>query len=121
MVASWPGTIPQSPLVDTWEEVPKNEMISSSVDSGEAPSRMRGTGIFWMCQGEFHFSNAAQYTAFWNFWINDLKKGSLPFTWNHPFTGVSYTWKLDPNAGPPNFRSLAQDKHRATLSFIRLP
>lgn len=120
-VPSWPLTLPQSPLVDSWEESPQAELIIGSVDSGDPPIRGRGTGIYWAAKGEWHFSNLAQYSAFWTFYNVTVKRGLLAFSWTHPVLGGTYVWKFDPTAGSPVLRALAQDKHRATLSFIRYP
>jgi hypothetical protein len=44
-------------------------------------------------QGVIKLLSSSDCDAIWDFYDNDCAFGSLPFTWTHPRTGVSGTFK----------------------------
>lgn len=62
----------------------------------------------------------AQVLAFNSFYESTLADGTLPFTWPHPITKVSYTWMFDPQDAP-TFERYAPRFQRVSFNLIRLP
>ena len=85
---TWPSSLPQDLLVSEFNDTVKDPIIRTSVDAGPDKIRRRFTAVPEYIQGKIILS-ASQYNTFISFWENDIKHGSLAFTWKHPITGES--------------------------------
>lgn len=118
MTAAWPGTIPQKPLVGFTEQRQRN-VVAFVPDVGTPKISRRSTSVTVNCQAAF-FMTDAELANFNTFYETTLADGTLPFTWNHPRTGVSYTWFF---AGDdtPTIEGVTYNINRVTCKLSRLP
>jgi len=119
MTAVWPSTIPQGPIYGGFTEVRQRNLASFQPDVGPPNARRRSTavGVNTACVFQFSDSDLATFNTFFE---TTLVDGSLPFTWLHPITGVSYTWIFAVDEAP-QIEILDFNQHQVSCSLIRLP
>jgi len=110
-MATWPVTIPQLPLEAGYAETPPDLVIRSQVDQGPAKVRLRYTS------GPRTFKFAVEMTktelaTFDSFFTSDCTYGTTSFTWTHPRTGSSATFRF---VGVPQYSNAEGDN--ITVSF----
>lgn len=103
-MAAYPGTLPQFMLYPV-NRGRNNARLVTSFDAGAPKVRRRFTNVpdfFNTRVGPF---SQAQETAFWTWWIDDLKEGALSFTWKDPLGLTSLEVMFDPERQqePPEF------------------
>ena len=86
-MATWPETLPQSPLVDGFSSTKADGRLRSSMDAGPDKVRRRFTAVPKILTCSFYMT-AAQRTSFWTFFDDTLIEGSLKYDWAHPITKV---------------------------------
>ena len=79
----------------------------------------RSTAVGVKTQMSFRMTNA-QVLTFNTFYETTLVDGTLPFTWPHPITKVSYDWMFDPQEAP-RFERYAPRFQRVSFTALRLP
>jgi len=89
-IAVWPVTLPQTPLLDGLSNTRETSVRTFKPDVGRPIRSSASTKSYEVFSITMRFDEA-QYTIFWAFWETDLQHGLLPFTFKHPFTGVSKT------------------------------
>lgn len=119
MTAAWPSTIPQCPILNAFKEQRQRNVAAFSPDVGPPKMKRRSTAVGVLTDLSFRMSNA-QVLAFNTFYETTLADGTLPFTWPHPITKVSYTWMFDPGDAP-TFERYAPTHQRVSFNLIRLP
>jgi len=92
-MATWPATLPQVPLVFGYSEKAAQNSIRSKMEIGPAKSRRRISAGTRDHKLQFIFS-PTQLATFETFYEETLLSGSLSFTWVHPRTKVSGTWRI---------------------------
>src|SRR5262245_34347465 len=97
MPTAWPSTLPQCPNLNGFEEQKQINVAAFTPDVGFPKQRRRSTASGWATEVVFRMSNA-QVLTFYTFYETTLYDGTLPFTWAHPITKVSYDWMFMPNA-----------------------
>jgi hypothetical protein len=97
-MATWPGSLPQYPLRDSWEETPGWGVIASPPDVGPVLTRRRFTATEQPRTAEFNL-DATQKTAFKAFFETDLAGGAVPF--DASWDGTVRSYRL---TGPPIIR-----------------
>ena len=90
-----------------------------SPDVGPPKIRKRSTAASWLTSVAFRMTTT-QLAAFYAFYEDTLEDGSLPFTWAHPVTTLSYSWMFDPKATPKVDR-MTPKTFRVSFSLLRLP
>ncbi len=100
-MASWPGTLPSAPLANSFIETLPDLAIRTEMDVGPAKMRRRSTAGPRPCQMSF-LMTAAQVAALDTFYVTTIKSGADSFTFTHPRTGVSGTWRI---VNPPRWKS----------------
>lgn len=87
-MVAWPASLPQEPLYEGNQETLANNVQVTQMDVGPPKRRLRTTSGNTGHQYNFMMS-VAQLATFRAFWEDDVKFGSIPFTLDHPSTGVS--------------------------------
>lgn len=100
---AWPGTIPQVPLLSSFDERPRSIRINSSMDVGPPKSRRRYTKELRDQTWQFVMTET-QRTAFDSFFYTTLSGGSLAFDHTDPVTDTTKTFRF---TGEPTFRPLS--------------
>ena len=98
-MATWPGTLPQSFVVDGYTEGLPENRIETKVEYGPKKSRQRGTAATAPLGGKMHMTEA-QLDIFKAFVKDDIAGGSLPFDMPHPRTQVTITVSFEGNPLP---------------------
>lgn len=84
---TWPGTLPQTPLEQAYEETMRPSQVRSSINGLPIVQRQRSPGyakpINLMLQ-----MTSAQVDTFQSFYRTDLGNGAISFNWTHPRTNV---------------------------------
>lgn len=83
-MATWPVTLPQSPLLAGYKEDPVDSRIRSSVDAGAQKVRNRYTANV-INVTEQYWLTEAQYNTFIDFYEDTLGNGAESFSKPHPF------------------------------------
>lgn len=96
-MSTWPATLPQRPLVDGWSEAFADTGIRTSMDVGPAKTRRRTSAGEKKYEVSFYMTSA-QVDILETFYSTNLASGTIEFTWNHPRTGNSESWRF---TGPP--------------------
>lgn len=117
MPSSWPGTLPQTPQFGGFDETPQRNVAAFLPDVGPSKQRRRSTATGSICAAQFEVSDAQRATLD-TFYRTTLSDGTLPFTWNHPITGISSTWTFE---DAPTYSNKAYNYHVAQLKLRLLP
>lgn len=116
---TWPSTITQAPRYGGFTEQRQRNVVSFNPDVGSPKQRRRSTAVCIGCTAVFEF-NDAELADFEIFYLYVLKDGTLPFTWNHPRTLISYTWSFAPDEAP-TIEATQYNFNTVTCKMIRLP
>jgi hypothetical protein len=118
-IAAWPSTLPQCPILNGWDEQPQPAVAAFVPEVGPQKSKRRTTAKVWSCNAVYRMTNSDVIT-FNSFFETTLEDGSLPFSWPHPITKVSYNWYFD-SATPPKFSRTTPKTQTVQLKIMRLP
>lgn len=94
-LASWPASLPDSPLVEGYQEKAPNLLIRQEVDQGPARVRRRCASRPWPMSATFILTKAEAATLE-TFAYTTLQGGALPFNWTHPRTGAAIDMRIVP-------------------------
>lgn len=114
----WPSSLPQCPIVGTWQESPQPNVLAFQPDVGKPITRRNSTAKVWLTSCRFLLSSEQRRT-FLEFFDYDCFDGALPFYWNHPETKAQYRWQFDPES-PPVFTPYTMGVWELGLSLVRL-
>lgn len=90
----WPASLPQEPLVNSYEEQPPKTAIHTEMDRGPAKSRRRSTAMPRPIQMRF-LMDSSQLDTFDEFFGDTIKGGALKFDFDEPRTGTTKEFKMD--------------------------
>ena len=93
MTAAWPATLPQYVLQEGYAENGRENSIRSNMEQGPAKTRKRYTSAIRKFSVALYMT-AAQVDIFDAFYESDLAFGSISFTWVHPRTQASGTFRI---------------------------
>lgn len=85
---TWPASVPQRPLQESYSRDPQGNVLHSEMDAGPGQSRRLFTAkamyftLPWLM-------DKTQLDTFEAFWENDIADGSVPFDMPHPETGAT--------------------------------
>lgn len=91
-MADWPATLPQTPLLDGYENRPQNSVLRSEFD-GYTKQRNRFTAALHDVS-ERYFLTDAQYNTFKTFFDSTLNNGADEFTKQNPETGLDEIYRF---------------------------
>lgn len=117
-MTAWDASLPQKPEREGWKEVPQRNVAIFSPDVGPPKYRRRNTANGTVASVTYIMTDA-QVATFLTFYQTTLVDGTLPFTWNHPISGVSYSWIFDEQ--PPEIQSNQYNWNTVTFQLRRLP
>lgn len=121
MTASWPGGLPQKPVYGGFTEQRQRNVVAFQPEAGPPKARRRSTAVAVPATARFEMTDA-QVVTFNTLFETTLVDGTLPFTWAHPRTNVSYTWMFSPGVqDAPVIESNNVDLNVVTCKLIRLP
>lgn len=109
MAATWPVSLPQTPLLEGYSNTPQSSVLRSNMD-GYTKQRNRFTAVLKDVT-EFYLLSPAEFTTFVDFFENTLSNGAKEFIKEEPiskldkihrfvepytfeFNGVSYRVEL---------------------------
>lgn len=91
---AWPVGLPQTPEYQAWSEKPQRNVATFQPEVGPPKQRRRSTANGAIAQAVFLMTDA-QIAIFDTFYEDTLADGTIPFTWDHPVTGIEYTWSFE--------------------------
>ena len=116
-MANWPGGLPPLPLQGTLQTSPEDIRDVFEPDLG--PDIIRRVA---QTAGEnLAFSISLtddQYTPFTTFWDDTTNHGADTFTWVHPVTGASETFRF---TALPKITNRSEGAHIAAIRLYQLP
>jgi hypothetical protein len=119
-MAAWPVSLPQSPLVNGYDEQFPKMGLRSSMDAGPAKQRRRSTAAVTPISIRLALTNA-QVETLLTFWKTDTGGGVLSFTWVHPRTGTAVTMRFIADQ-PPHPQPLdSEDLYSVSFPLEILP
>ena len=118
MTASWPGSLPQKPLLGFTEQRQRN-LAMFSPDVGPPKMRRRSTAVPVNSSITLKLTDT-QLATFDLFFEVTLADGTLPFTWPHPRTGINYSWIFSPQDAPQK-QALTKNVTQVTFKLLQLP
>ncbi len=114
---SWPGGIPQAPLLGTFVAVPDDDRAQSALGLGPARLRERTTSSGAEIAAVFGM-DGTQRTTFATFYTTTLTNGSASFTWTHPIDFVSRSFVF---LEPPSFQATTDGFYRVSVKLYMEP
>ena len=92
-MTTWPGTLPDYVLRDGYDESAQDGNIRTPMEQGPAKVRRRFTAIVRNVNAVVSLTTA-QTVILDSFYDTDLAFGSLPFTWVHPRTQATVSFRF---------------------------
>jgi hypothetical protein len=117
--AVWPASLPQCPILNGFSEQRQRNLAAFAPEVGAPRISRRSTAVAVLTSLVYRMTNAHVIT-FNTFFEDTLKDGSLPFDWDHPVTGTTYTWMFDPNEAPRLERMTTNTFH-VSFNLLRMP
>lgn len=100
-MSSWPVSLQQKLNVAGFTKTKGNARVATDMDVGPAKVRNRYTKLWDIYSCEILLDNQFDEVAtFETFYETTLGNGSLPFTFNDPFTGDPTSFRFVPGADP---------------------
>ena len=117
---TWPVSLPQEPLIDSYSAQLQNNVIRSAMSAGPAKTRRRFTAGVEILNVSFIMTEA-QKDTFEAFFYNDIGHGALEFDFTHPETGAIGSFRIDTSNGAPTKDALTNGLWRISLSLEAMP
>lgn len=113
---SWPDDLPDTPLFGFTEQRQRN-VIAFKPDVGPPKLRRSSTSVTVAATAQFIMTDF-EVGVFNAFYEIDLQDGSLPFSWDHPITGVTYYWFFAAD-NAPTIERMADDVNKIQCVLLR--
>ncbi|BBF93385.1 hypothetical protein [Blastochloris tepida] len=117
MAASWPPTVPQSAVLESYVHVPVRNVERFEPDSGP-PIERRTASVACASLSFDTMMTTGQLADLRRFYLSTLQDGVLPFDRVDPVGGETIRCKFADVYAP---RRVAPDRWRVGLSFLVLP
>ncbi len=118
-MATWPSSLPQSPLINGYSRTQQPQVARTPMDSGPAYQRRRFTAASKPITMMFNLDKAQRQT-FWDFFNNTVSGGALPFDWVDPVDGSSVTFSFVGDSVPME-TALSAEFYQIAVSMEILP
>ena len=92
MSATWPASLPQSPLIEGYSDVPQDSVLRFNMD-GFTKQRNRYTAVIHDVT-EFYLLTPAQFNTFLTFYKNTLSNGSKDFIKKEPVSQLDKVYRF---------------------------
>lgn len=109
----WPESLPQTPLLDRWQETLADNTLRTEMEQGPAKLRRRSTAASGRMQAQFLLSSA-DCLLLDAFYHSTLGGGVKAFRIMHPRRGVVVLCRF---AAPPEYVAVNGAYCRASLSL----
>lgn len=119
-MATWPVSLPQKPLQDSYSEELQNNIIVTQMDQGPAKYRKRTTSSVKKFDVIF-LMTAEQLSTFETFFDSTISSGALTFDFPNPRSGSSETFRIDMSKGAPKISPLSGGQYRVGFGMERMP
>jgi len=116
---TWPISLPTLPQRDSFRYEPQANVASFGTEVGPGKVRRRSTARLKLATGTF-WMTSAQRDTFLDFFEDDLLDGSLPYDWTDPITGLTASWRFDPQS-PYDIAALGPGMWRVSFNLMKLP
>lgn len=116
-MATWPVTLPTTPLQDGYSETLPNNIIRTQMDKGPAKVRKRMTSNVRPISCAFVLTTA-QLAIFESFFITDCAYGAIHFDWAHPRTGSTLDFRF---TDQPKYEPMSGTDWYVTFNLEQLP
>ena len=116
---SWPVTLPQDFLRDSFSRSPQPNVVSFGTEVGPGKQRRRSTARTKPHTVSLQLT-LDQARAFEEFFEDDLQDGALPFQMTDPFAGDFANWRIETGT-PYSLRELAKDLWLLSMTITRIP
>lgn len=116
-MATWPGTLPQQPLIRGYSRTHQPQTVRTEMSAGPAFVRRRFTAASTLFAESFVLDKTQRQT-FWDFFNNTCAGGSLAFDWTDPVTGGAAEFRF---VEVPSERALSGIIFEVTANFELLP
>ena len=110
---AWPESLPQSPLLDGWQETLPDNTLRTEMEQGPAKLRRRSTAASGRMNLQFLLS-AADCTLLDMFYSDTLAGGVSAFQMPHPRRSVMIACRF---TAPPEYAAVNGGYCRARLSL----
>jgi len=117
-ISGWPITLPQCPILTSWNEQTQGNRINFKPEIGPVKLRRKTSAKNWLSNAEFRMNNT-QLATFKTFYESTLQDGALPFVWPHPITKTSYSWAFVPKEDPQVTR-MTPNTSKVQFRLVRL-
>ena len=114
---AWPGTLPASPLMDSFRETVPDTVLRTETDQGPAKLRQRTTAGVRRLSLSYIMSQS-QISDLENFFLVTLMGGALGFDFTHPRTEETETCRF---RQPPEYAPLNGNFFRVAVDLEVLP
>jgi len=92
-MATWPTSLPQKPLAESYQEAQESQLVRSSTETGPAKQRRRFTARVDTFSCRF-LMDESQVVTFKDFFNNTLEGGALSYDWEDPRTGNTRNFRF---------------------------
>lgn len=116
-MASWPSSLPQKPLADSYAESATPVTVRTDMDVGLPKVRRRYTAEIRQ-YGLRLLLTTAQVATLETFYITTLAHGSLTFDWLNPRTQAAATFRM---VNRPGYEQAAPGYWYTSLALEELP
>lgn len=117
-MATWPASLPQQPLQDSYSEVFEGGVIRTQVSAGPDITRRRtSANVRPLGPIEFVMSET-QVSTFDDFYHDDLKNGALSFDFINTRTGNTVSFRF---TSPPQLTAISHETYRVVVQLEQLP
>lgn len=114
-MATWPMTLPQSPLIEGFSDTPQDSVLRSKMD-GYTKQRNRYTAALSDVE-ESYLLTPAQYADFKTFYFSTLGNGAATFTKPNPEAGTTDLYQF----AAPFDATFNGVQYKVKLTLERLP
>jgi len=116
-MATWPVSLPQSPLIQGNNEQAPNNVIRTPMDVGPPKVRRRATAGVRNYTYQFHMTTT-QVATLDTFYNDTLSGGSLEFDWTNPRTNNTEYFRF---VTPPIYQKIGPDLWLVNINLEQLP
>ena len=110
---TWPESLPQSPLLDGWQETLPDNTLRTEMEQGPAKLRRRSTAASGRMNAQFLLS-ASDCTVLDDFYASTLAGGVKVFRMIHPRRAETISCRF---AAPPEYAAVNGGYCRARITL----
>ena len=117
MTIAWPGTVNQNVQQEGYAETPDTNIASFAPEIGPPKTRQRMSMSTDKLSAVLLLT-ATEYANFLTFFRTTLSDGTQPFTFTHPRTKSTVTFRF---VGAPKMQAIGPDTYSLSMTLQTLP